>query len=155
LPVLLLFDVSLGVKSFLDFQAGSTFVQGIKVEANDAPMMRTLAEWDKANRGGLCIIEDYWFPCLAIRRNGKMVLTSKNDTYFLVSGMEIPNPDRIDSNMLRKYADKKVLLVVKKEQTRIFALFPGYDFSVREKKGGFFVFEGTPCLERETSTVRR
>lgn len=149
LSSLLLFDVSLGVKSFLDFQAGSTFVQGIKVEANDAPLMRTLAAWDKANRGGLCVIEDYWFPCLAVRRNAKMVLTSKNDTYFLVSGMEIPNPDRIDPGIFRKYAQKKVLLVVKKEQTRLFDFFPGYDFSVREKKGGFFVFEGTTCVRRE------
>jgi hypothetical protein len=144
LPCLLLLDVSLGVKSFLDFQPGSGIIQGIKVEACDVTLMKAIAKWDQNHKDGLFVIEDYWFPCLAVRRNDKLVLRLKGETAFVISGMELPIPDVLESKTVQKYNGKEVLLVVKSEKSQLFRLFPSHRFTKREQVGAFFLFTGVP-----------
>lgn len=144
LPGLLILDLFLGVKSFLDFQSRSAIIGGIKVEGSDVSLMKNLSSWDKNHTEGLCVIEDYWFPCIIVRRNDKLVLRFKDQRPLLVSGIELPTPDILEGKSLQKYTSKELLLVVKSEKSQLFQLFPSHRFTKIEKAGAFFLYEGVP-----------
>ena len=105
------FDIALYALSAKKIQETHSFWNQLKLPNEDVKLLSAIEKWDKSHEHGIVIIEDYWLPCIAARKNEKLVLKQDNNLLYVVSGMEIEHPDHFDINEhnLRNYSS--VLLV--------------------------------------------
>lgn len=87
-------DVGLFGMSVINLSKNQTMWHDLKVSKKDAELFKVIEKWDSEHSKGLVIIEEYWLPVIAVRNNDKLVIKKQDGSLFVVSGMELSNPDR-------------------------------------------------------------
>lgn len=107
-------DMANYARSLLLIEKTHAFWNGYKIPKEDIILMNTIEEWDKTTQNGLLVIEDYWFPVIAAKKNDKIVLSQQKENTYTVSGIELDYPDPFTHfGNIDEYSS--VLLVASKE----------------------------------------
>lgn len=134
---LLSFNAFLFFQDYQFMNQDTTFLNGFKLNTMEAAPYKVLDNWDKKNDKGIAVLEDYWAPSVAVRKNDKLVLTETNDRIQVVSGMELDHPDVLaDLDLLKSY-DRLIIMGKIGNRTDIFKFTSEFELIDSGIEGGF------------------
>jgi hypothetical protein len=137
LVIFIAFNAYIFSADYQFLNANTSYFKSFKMTSEEVIPYKLLGEWDKNHSNGICLIEEYWAPSLAVRENDKMILREEGNNLFLVSGMELDHPDKMkDLDLLNSY---DFILVVGKEgnSTDLFRFTQHFE-EIRSGKSGQF-----------------
>ncbi len=102
-------DLVMGVMSFRKINATQSSWNDLKVDNKDHALLTAIASWDKQTAQGCLLMDTYWMPSIAVRKNDKWILKKRGNSYEVISGMELDHPKMLEQIPVKKYA--KLLLI--------------------------------------------
>jgi hypothetical protein len=147
-------DMAMGFYSVYKIENEMVWWDGWKINHRDAKIMSALQHWDSVQDEGICLVEDYWFPSFAIHRNAKLVLHPEKSSFFVVSGMELDNPDPFRHAASIHLQYRRILILTRNPKSELLILFPDRTFRLTRKLEGYYFFESSHS-PKAVSTARK
>ena len=135
------FDLGLYAISSKKIEETHSFWNQLKLPNEDVKLLSAIEKWDKSYKNGIVIIEDYWLPCIGVRKNEKVVLKQKNNLLYIVSGMEIEHPDNFNIYTHKMENYSSVLLVKSLAKKQSLQLKLDFQFNSILKTDKYEVFQ--------------
>ncbi|MEO9257405.1 MAG: hypothetical protein ABI207_03425 [Crocinitomicaceae bacterium] len=109
-----------------------SFVGDKLVNNEEAELLHFVMDWDNSNKNSLLLVENYWFPITGVAKNEKLALRLENDSWTVVSGMELDHAPIVYLNELNLEKYNSIMLISTKQENKLITRLN--DVNVKEIK---------------------